>query len=208
MIELFSTPTANGQKVHIVLEETGLPYTVRNVDLKAGEHRTPELLAVNPIGKAPSMRDPHGPDGLPITLGESAAIALYLARKAGRFGPEGGREAAEFDYWAHAISASLAPMFAMQFFFSTLAPERVDWAVTTFVDGARRTLHAFEERMATRHFMVGERFTVIDALLYPHLATSAKRLDGDLKGFPNLERYRDRVGAREGVKRGMAVLSA
>lgn len=207
MIELFSTPTANGQKVHIVLEEMGLPYTVRNVDLRAGEHRSPDLLAINPIGKIPSLRDPHGPDGLPILLGESAAIALYLARKAKKLGPESAREAAEFDYWAHAISASLAPMFAMQFYFSQLAPERIDWAVTTFVEAAQRTLHVFEERMATRHFMVGERFTVIDALLYPHLATSAQRLPDGLKGLPNLERYRDRIAQRDGVKRGMAVLA-
>jgi GST-like protein len=207
MIELFSTPTANGQKVHIVLEETGLPYTVRNVDLRAGEHRSPAMLAVNPIGKAPALRDPHGPDGLPISLGESAAIVLYLARKAGKLGPEGGREIAEFDYWSHAISASLAPTFAMQFFFTQLAPERVDWTIATFVEAAQRTLHVFEERMATRHFMVGERFTVIDALLYPHLATSAQRLPDGLKTFPNLERYRDRIAQREGVKRGMAVLS-
>lgn len=207
MIELYSTPTVSGQKVHIVLEETGLPYTVRNVDLSAGEQRDPAMLAINPIGKTPSLRDPHGPDGLPILLGESAAIALYLARKAGKLGPEGGRQIAEFDYWSHAISATLAPLFAAQLYFARFAPERVEWAVTTFVEAAQRTLHVFEERMATRHFMIGERFTVIDALLYPHLATSAPELPQGLKAFPNLERYRDRIGQRDGVRRGMAVLS-
>lgn len=206
MIEVFSTPTANGQKVHIILEETGLPYHVRNVDLKAGEHKSASMLAHNPLGKIPAIHDPQGPDGLPISMGETGAIALYLARKAKKFGPESPREQAEFDYWGHAISASLAAPFAMQFFFSNLAPERVDWAITTFEDAAYRMLHVFEDRIATRHFLVGERFTVIDALLYPHLATSAQRLSKKLAPCPNLARYCDRIGQREGVKRGMAVL--
>lgn len=207
MIEVFSTFSANGQKVHIMLEETGLPYRVRAIDLKAGEHREAAFTAHNPLGKAPAMFDPHGPDGLPIALGESAAIALYIARKAKMFGPESAREQADFDYWAHAISASLAPPFAMQFYFSQLAPERVEWAIDVFVEGARRMLGVFDDRMATRHFMIGERFTAIDALLYPHLASSAARLPTGLADFPNLQRYADRIGRREGVKRGMAVLA-
>jgi GST-like protein len=208
MIEVFSTPTANGQKVHIVLEETGLAYRVRNVDLRAGEHKSAEMLTHNPLGKIPAIHDPHGPDGLPISLGETAAIALYLARKAKKLGPETLREQSEFDYWGHAISASLATPFAMQFYFSNLAPERVEWAIKTFEDAAYRMLDVFEDRMATRHFMVGERFTIIDALLYPHLATSAQRLSKALKPCPNLQRYAERLSQRDGVKRGMAVLQA
>jgi GSH-dependent disulfide-bond oxidoreductase len=208
MIEVFSTPTANGQKIHIMLEETGLAYRVRNVDLAGGEHKSAQMLAHNPLGKIPAINDPHGPDGLPISLGETAAIALYLARKAKKFGPETAREQAEFDYWSHAVSAGLAPPFAMQFYFTKLAPERVDWAVTTFERAARSMLGVFDDRMATRHFMIGERFTAIDALVYPHLATSALRLDGGLSGFGNLQRYAERLSKRDGVKRGMAVLQS
>lgn len=207
MIEVFSTHTANGQKVQIMLAETGLPHRLRAVDLKAGEHRGDDHLKINPLGKVPSIYDPDGPGGAPIAMGESGAICLYLARKAGKFGPENLREQAEFDYWAHAISASLAMPFSMQFYFANLAPEKVDWAIQTFVDGARRMLGVFDDRLATRHFVVGERFTAIDALLYPHLATSAPRLPGALKDFPNLERYAGRIGARAGVKTGMAALA-
>lgn len=200
MIELVSAPSVYGQKVHIVLEETGLPYVVR----KAGDGPT---AAHSPLGRTPSLHDPHGPDGLPITLGESAAIALYLARKAKKLGPESAREMAEFDYWAFAIAASLSPQFAVAFYLEDHTPERADWARDAFLDNARRMLRIFEERIATRHFLAGERFTVLDALLYPHLA-AAGRLPGDLDGFPNLQRYRERIGQREGVKRGMAVLKA
>lgn len=205
MIEIYSTPTANGQKIHIVLEELGLPYRVHNVDLPAGAHRAPDMLKINPVGKVPSLYDPDGPGGQPLALGETGAIALYLARKAGRLGPETVREQAEFDYWSHAIAASLAMPFAMQFYFANLAPERPQWAIERFTQAAKDMLNVFDDRLATRHFMIGEHFTVIDALLYPHLATSAARIGG-LVGFDNLGRYAGRIGAREAVKRGMAVL--
>jgi GST-like protein len=185
MIELFTTAGVHGQKVLIVLEETGLPYVVRRLAAEAGAHPVFEAGA---FGRAPSLHDPQGPDGLPIQLGESAAVAFYLARKARRFGPEGVRELAEFDNWAHAISSSLAAAFALHAF---------DRQNAAFETGLRRMLHVFEERMATRHFMIGERFTVIDALLYPHLTMD------DLQGFPNLQRYRNRLGQRDGVRRGM-----
>jgi glutathione S-transferase len=96
----------------------------------------------------------------------------------------------------------------MLFYFTNLAPERVDWAVETMAGAAAQMLGVFDDRMATRHFMVGERFTAIDALLYPHLATSAQRLEKGLQPFPNLLRYQSRLAQREGVKRGMAVLQA
>jgi GST-like protein len=201
MIELTSAPTVYGQKVHIVLEETALPYTAREDVAHTAD-------GANPLGRTPSMYDPHGPDGLPITLGESAAIAFYLARKARKLGPESARETAEFDYWAFTIAASLSPHFAAAAYLDKAAPERIGWAIETFEDNARRTLRVFEERMAMRHFMAGERFTVLDALLYPHLAVSAEQIPGKLAKFPNLEGYRDRLAQREGVKRGMAVLAA
>jgi GST-like protein len=200
MLELTSTASVYGQKIHIVLEETGLPYAVTDAEKSGPPH-------ADPIGRTPSLRDPHGPDGLPITLGESGAIAFYLARKAQKLGPENAREIAVFEYWSHVISATLSPQFAVARYFADSAPERIEWAVEVFTSNAHRVLRIFEERMATRHFMAGERFTILDALFYPHLAVSAPKLAGDLAGFPNLERYRDRIGRREGVRRGMAVLS-
>lgn len=200
MIELISSPSVYGQKVHIVLEETGLPYTARRADAQ-----TDARASVDPLGRTPSLYDPQGPDGLPITLGESGAIASYLARKARKLGPESAREIAEFDYWSYAIAATLSPQFAVLSYLQS-ASEAGATTTGAFVGNARRILHTFEERMATRHFMAGERFTVLDALLFPHLAVSAPLLPKALAEFPNLTRYRDRLAAREGVKRGMAVL--
>ena len=195
MIDFFPTPGVHSQKVRIMLEETGLPYAPRAADAGAVE---PTFF-----GRSPSLRDPDGPGGLPITISESAAIALYLARKARKFGPEGAREAVAFDYWSHAISSTLSSLFAVHEHFKAQA----DAATTAiFADAVRKALHGFEDNMATRHFMIGERFTVIDALLYPHLATSAPALNGGLSGFPNLERYRDRIAQREAVRRAMSAI--
>lgn len=203
MITLYSNPTANGQKVHIMLEAAGLAYQPVLVDLKAGEHRQEPVTAANPMGRIPAIVDPEGPDGSPIMLGETAAIVFYLMRKTGRFGPENLRETALFDYWVHAISASLAPAFAMQFYFTALAPEPVAWAAQTFADAARRMLGPFEARLGGQPFLAGARFTALDMLLYPHLATSAQRLPDGLSGLPALQDYAARIGARADVQRGM-----
>lgn len=194
MIDFFPTPGVHSQKVRIMLEETGLPYAAR----------APDASVIEPtfFGRSPSLRDPDGPDGLPITITESAAIALYLARKAHKFGPEGARELVAFDYWSHAISSTLASLFAVYLHFKSHAG--AEPAAATFEDAARKALRTFEENIATRHFMVGERFTAIDALFYPHLVTSAPALSGGLAAFPNLERYRDRIAKREGVRRAMS----
>jgi GST-like protein len=207
MIEVFSTPTANGHKVHIALEETGIAYRAQLLDLQAGAHRTPEFLAHNPLGKLPAIHDPDGPDGAPISLGETGAIVLYICRKAGAFLPGSPREQAEFDFWAFAISASLATPLAMQFYFSTLAPERIDWAIKAMGESAYRSLAAFEARLSAHPYLLGDRYSAVDMLLYPHLAISAQRLPNALKDLPGCSAYVARIGARPAVQRGMAVLS-
>nr|HMQ73193.1 glutathione S-transferase N-terminal domain-containing protein [Rubrivivax sp.] len=91
MIEVYSWATPNGHKVHIMLEECGLPYRVHPVDIGAGQQFEPDFLAISPNNKIPAIVDPDGPDGAPISLFESGAILLYLASKTGRFLPESTR---------------------------------------------------------------------------------------------------------------------
>lgn len=189
MIELFAPRGVHGQKVRILLEEAELPYT----------HTVTPAQADELLDRPCSLRDPQGPDGLPILIAESAAIVLYLARKARRFGPEGAREQAAFEHYAHGISSTLAPLFAVHAYFIAHGGD-----AALFAAAVGKALHTLEEHVATRHFMIGERFTAIDALLYPHLATSAPTLPGDLGDFPNLARYRDRLGQREAIKRALA----
>lgn len=206
MIELWSVPTANGQKVHIALEEAGLAYRATMVDLTKGEHRTPEFLALNPFGKAPVMRDPDGPGGRPLMLAETLAIAWYAAEK-GANGLISDDPAVRVEQmmWAAAISSSVAMPFAMQFFATQLAPTPDPWLIETMTGGARRSLDVFESRLAQRDFVCGEAFSVVDCLLFPVAATSARRLEGWLEPYPALRRWHDRVAGRPSVRRGMAV---
>ena len=86
MIQLYTWATPNGKKVSIMLEEVGLPYEVRPVNLSKGEQMKPEYLAVNPNNKIPSIIDSDGPGGQPLKLFESGAILIYLAEKTGTSG--------------------------------------------------------------------------------------------------------------------------
>ncbi len=209
MIELWSVPTANGQKVHIALEEAGLPYRATMIDLTKGEHRTPEFLALNPFGKAPAMRDPDGPGGRPLVLAETLAIAWYAAEKgANGLISDDPAIRAEQMMWAAAISSSVAMPFAMQFFATQLAPTPDPWLIETMTGGARRSLDVFEARLAKQEWVCGGAFSVVDCLLFPVVATSARRLDGWLEGYPSLRRWYDAVAKRPAVQRGMAAGSS
>src|SRR5215210_8638829 len=98
-IEVFSWPTPNGHKVHIMLEECGLAYQAIPVNIGTGEQFRPEFLAISPNNKIPAITDPDGPDGKPISLFESGAILVYLASKTGRFLPAGDRAKFEALQW-------------------------------------------------------------------------------------------------------------
>ena len=206
MIELHTVPTANGQKVAIALEETGLSYRATMVDLAAGEQKTPEFRALNPFAKAPVLHDPEGPDGAPIAVFETAAMVRYVAAKAGGalLGRD-AREVAEMDAWASALSASVAMPFAMQFFATQLAPEPQPWLAEVMTGGCLAALDVFEARLADRAFVMGDRFTYVDSLAFPVLATSAGRLEGAVAARSNVARYVAEVGGRAAVKRAMAL---
>lgn len=205
MIALYSVPTANGQKAHIALEEAGLPYRLSFVDLAAGEQHADDFRALSPFGKAPALYDPEGPDGQPIAISESMAIAYYVCEKGGgALLADDPRGRAEERMWATAISSSVALPFAMQFFATNLAPEPTLWLEAMMEKGCRDALAVFDHRLADRDYVMGEHFGVVDCLFYPVIASSARRLSGAISAYPNLLRYQALVGARPGVQRGMA----
>jgi GST-like protein len=99
MIEVYSWPTPNGHKVHIMLEECGLPYRVHPVNIGTGDQFKPEFLGISPNNKIPAIVDPEGPEGERISLFESGAILLYLAGKTGSFLPAGTTARYEVLQW-------------------------------------------------------------------------------------------------------------
>ncbi|MFT4251833.1 MAG: glutathione S-transferase N-terminal domain-containing protein, partial [Caulobacter sp.] len=152
MIQFHTVDTANGQKVRIVLEETGLAYAMTPIDLYAGEHKRPAYkAALSPFGKAPAIVDPDGPNGAPIVVSETLAIAWYLAEKAGGdLLPAGPGERAEFLMWASAAASQLAGAFTNQFVATVMAPEKTPWAIERSLADCHEQLAAFETRSESR----------------------------------------------------------
>ncbi|MEQ9110318.1 MAG: glutathione binding-like protein [Rhodospirillaceae bacterium] len=207
MIDLYSVPTANGQRVHIMLEETGLPYTAHLVDLVGGQHLKSDFIKMNPFGRAPALVDHDGPKGKEITVFEGHGMLFYLAEKSGQFYPKDLAVRAEIHTWMSAISSNLSPAFAAQFWFTTIAPEPSQVALDRAISEAHRGLSAIEFHLKGREFMAGEEYTIADIHTYPIAATSASRLEAGLEKYPEIARWMDGISQRDGVARGMRVLT-
>lgn len=209
MITLYSKATSNGRKASIMLEETGLPYRVRPVDLAAGEQKQPWFLAINPNGRIPALHDDSGPAGSPVTLFESGAILVYLAEKSGRFlpGAEGGGDPAR------------AEVLSWMFFASThltFTGMQVHWLVRERRAGRpcqtlpmwqaenARLWSILDLRLAGHPWLGGETYSIADIAAYPWAFRHAMQ-EIDPAGYPHVRAWLERVGARPAVRRGMAI---
>lgn len=207
MIDLYSVPTANGQRVHIMLEETGLPYTPHLVDLYGGAHMEQGYLSKNPFGRVPAIVDQDGPGGKPIALFEGHGILYYLAEKSGKFYPDDLATRARIHTWMSAISSNLAPAFSAQFWFTTLAPERSEVAIERYLSEIHRGLKALNEHLANTPFIASDEYTIADILAYPVAATSAARLEDGLANYQNISRWVESISVRPAVQRGMVLFA-
>jgi GST-like protein len=208
MLELHTTPTANGYKVSIMLEELGLPYRAHDYDLTRGDHRTPAYLALNPIGRLPTLvddqlRDPGS--GQPLSVYGTAAILLYLADKTGRLLPTDALSRARAYQWLGIVSSDIAPAYTGQFVFNVLAPEKIPWAIEHYDKLCLRLLAPMEAELGRSPYLAGAEYSIADVIAYPVAAMSMKRHPGSLEGYPNMSRWAAEIGARPAVQRGMKV---
>jgi GST-like protein len=134
MIEVYSWATPNGHKVHIMLEECGLPYRVIPVDIGAGDQFDTKFLSISPNNKIPAIVDPDGPEGQPMSLFESGAILLYLASKTGRFLPSSIPARYEVLQWLMFQMGSVGPMLGQAHHFRIYAPEKIPYAVDRYTN--------------------------------------------------------------------------
>ena len=208
MIELHTSCTANGYKASIMLEETALPYRVRDYDMSQGEHQTPGYLAINPVGRIPAIVDDEvstGAAGSALCVYGSAAILLYLAEKSGRLLPRAAAERAKVFEWLGVISSDLAPAYSGQYVFSHIAPEEIPWAIEYYDKMCLRFLAVLDNALGRTDYLAGDEYTIADVITYPVVATSVKRFPGSLDGYRALARWAAQVGARPAVERGMRV---
>jgi GSH-dependent disulfide-bond oxidoreductase len=205
VIDLYSWPTPNGHKVHIMLEECGLPYNVHAVAIGAGDQFKPDFLKISPNNKIPALTDSDGPDGRPISLFESGAILIYLAGKSGKFLPADIRGKYEALQWLMFQMGSIGPMLGQAHHFRLYAPEKIDYAVNRYTNEAKRLYGVMDRRLAAVPYFASE-YSIADISIFPWTRSHANQ-GVDLAEYPNFKRWYDTVAARPAVQRGLKVLA-
>ncbi|GJE06552.1 Disulfide-bond oxidoreductase YfcG [Methylobacterium jeotgali] len=204
MIDLHYWPTPNGHKVTLFLEEAGLPYTIRPVNIGKGEQFEPGFLKIAPNNRMPAIvdHDPVGGGG-PITLFESGAILLYLAEKTGRFIPQDPRGRAETLQWLFWQMGGLGPMLGQNHHFSQYAPEKIPYAIKRYVDETSRLYGVLDRRLADRAFVAGAAYGIADMASYPWIVPWEKQ-GQRLDDFPHLKRWFEAIAERPATKAAYA----
>ena len=206
MIEVYSWATPNGHKVHIMLEECGLPYRAIPVDIGAGDQFDPQFLAISPNNKIPAIVDPRGPDGTPFSLFESGAILLYLAGKTGRLLPESTTKRYEVLQWLMFQVGGLGPMLGQAHHFRIYAPEKLPYAIERYTNEAKRLYGVLDRRLAKSRYIGGGEYSIADIAVFPWLR-SWKNQGVAWVDYPHLKGWFDEVAARPAVMRGVEVLA-
>jgi len=206
MIEVYSWATPNGHKVHVMLEECGLPYHVTAIDIGAGDQFKPEFLAISPNNKIPAIVDPDGPDGRPISVFESGAILLYLAAKTGRFLPPDTHGRYKVLEWLMFQMGGVGPMLGQAHHFRIYAPEKITYAIDRYTNEAKRLYSVMNRQLAHSKYIAGDDYSIADIAIFPWLR-SWKNQGIDWADHPHLKGWFDEIAARPAVQRGVEVLA-
>jgi GSH-dependent disulfide-bond oxidoreductase len=204
MIDVYYWTTPNGHKVTIFLEETGLPYSIKPVNIGKGEQFKPEFLAISPNNRIPAMVDnePTG-GGKPISVFESGAILQYLAEKTGKFLPTDLRGRTEVMQWLFWQMGGLGPMLGQNHHFRNYSDEKLTYAINRYVKETERLYGVLDERLADREFVAGE-YSIADMACYPWIVLH-ERQGQNLDDYPNLKRWFEIIQRREAVQRAYAL---
>jgi GST-like protein len=203
-IELFTWNTPNGRKISVALEEMGLPYTVKPVNISKGEQFAPEFLAFSPNNRIPAIKDPAGPDGAPITVFESGAILIYLGVKTGLFWPADLRRQVPVLEWLMWQMGGFGPMPGQVHHFLQVENEQDRrYGLERYSEETRRLYGVADRRLAQVEFFAGDISIADFAIL--GWAWRHERHQVDLAEFPNVKRWYDAMMARPATQRGFAV---
>ncbi|MCA7120993.1 MAG: glutathione S-transferase N-terminal domain-containing protein [Acidibrevibacterium sp.] len=206
MIEVWTWPTPNGHKVHIMLEEIGLPYKVVPVNIGQGEQFRPEFLAITPNHRIPAIIDPDGPGGKRFALFESGAILIYLAEKTGQLIP--AEPAARYLclQWLMFQMGGVGPMFGQYNHFAAYAPEKIPYAIERYTNEVKRLHRVLDKRLSESDYLAGADYSIADIATFPWVRNPSRR-GIDLADYPHVRRWHDAIAARPAVMRGVEVLS-
>ena len=205
MIDLYYWPTPNGHKITLFLEEAGLDYTIKPVNIGAGDQFAAEFLTISPNNKMPAIVD-HAPadGGAPQSVFESGAILLYLAEKTGRFLPNAPRQRIAALEWLFWQMAGLGPMTGQMGHFNVYAPHKIDYAIERYGNEVRRLHGVIDRRLAQSAYLAGEDYGIADMASYPWIEVY-RDLNPDYAAFPHLQRWHEAISARPATQRAYAL---
>jgi GST-like protein len=199
MIDLYYWTTPNGHKITLFLEEAGVPYTIKPVNIGRGEQFQPEFLKISPNNRIPAIVDQAPADGgAPISVFESGAILVYLAEKTGKFMPKDLRGRFDVLQWVMWQMGNLGPMAGQNHHFAHYAPEKLPYAIDRYVKETGRLYAVLNKRLCNREFICGE-YSIADIASYPWVIP--ERQGQNIDEFPHLKRWLATIRARPATKR-------
>jgi len=203
MIDLYYWTTPNGHKITLFLEEAGLEYTIKPINIGKGQQFDPAFLEISPNNRIPAIVD-HAPadGGKPISVFESGAILLYLAGKTGKFIPKDLRGQVNTLEWLMWQMGGLGPMAGQNHHFSIYAPEKLPYAIDRYVKETSRLYAVLDKRLRGRDFIAGKQYTIADMAAYPWVIP--ERQGQDMDDFPELKRWHAAIRARPATVRAYA----
>jgi GST-like protein len=204
MIDLYTWPTPNGQKVHIMLEEAELPYSVHPIDITEGAQFEPDFLAISPNNKIPAIVDDEGPTVEPYTVFESGAILLYLADKTSKMVPPDTAGRYEVIQWLMFQSSSIGPMFGQAQHFHRYAPENFSYVVDRYTKESYRLLNVMERRLDHMEYLAGD-YSIADIACFPWVRIH-KMMGLTLQDYPRVTEWYGEILERPAVEQGLTVL--
>lgn len=210
MIDVYGMSSPNVSKVTIMLEEVGLPYRTRHVNVAAGDQYAPDFLRISPNNKVPVIVDEQGPDGEPFSVFESGAILLYLANRTGRLLPTEPAARSIVEQWLMVQIASVGPMFGQCSHFQRFAPAGNDYGRDRYTSEVKRLFKMLEQRLAASAFLGGAEYSIADIATFPWIRTAlayfpwlAATPEEGLACHPGLQRWFAAIAARPAVQRGL-----
>jgi glutathione S-transferase len=201
MIDLYTSPTPNGWKVSIMLEEIGMPYTVRPIRLQEGEQKEDWYLRLNPNGRIPTIVDRDAGD---FAVFESGAILIYLAEKSGRLLPADSRGRSTVLQWLMFQMAGIGPMQGQANVFFRYAPEQIEYAIQRYQGETARLYRVLDTRLRDHEFLAGD-YSIADVATWPWVRIHDWAGVPVGEDMPNLGRWIGAVGDRPAVRRGVEV---
>ncbi|MCB1583804.1 MAG: glutathione S-transferase N-terminal domain-containing protein [Marinicella sp.] len=199
MLKLYTAATPNGWKISVLLEELGIDYEVRPINLTANEQKSPEYLAINPNGRIPAIIDTE----TDMTIFESGAIMIYLAEKHKRFLPEDIPGRTMVIQWLMFQISGIGPMMGQANVFFRYFPKKIPEAIERYQNEVKRLFTVLDGHLNDREYLAGD-YSIADMANWCWVHTH--NWSGvEISSFKNLKRWNDQIGQRPAIIKGIQI---